>query len=163
MILSFQIFILCVFGTILTIKSSEFARKLYDIDWTDLKVSDRKIFGIILLRANMNIHMSYIVGVLDFESFVSVSVASSELSLKFNNSKSILQIYQKISSFFMMLINFSNWIQFHRVPIKAHGITSLCRLWGKVLFVELEIRFYEWKLNKSEINKILFINILSMS
>lgn len=47
-------------------------RKIYDINWNSMDISNQKIFQIVLLKANQDVQFTYIFGALDFESFVSV-------------------------------------------------------------------------------------------
>ncbi|CAO1420591.1 unnamed protein product [Diamesa hyperborea] len=82
---TFQLLVVCMFGTILMHKNEQLSRKVYDISWENLSISNKKILLFVLTSSNRDIFFTYGVGILNFESF--------------------LAIYNKIYSFFMMLEN----------------------------------------------------------
>jgi hypothetical protein len=53
-------------------QNENFIAKVYDISWNELNIDDQKMLQFILLKASEEIQLSFIVGTLNFETFVSV-------------------------------------------------------------------------------------------
>lgn len=54
------------------LQNDEFATKLYDIDWNEFRVEDQKTILLLLQKASAETHLSFVFGVLNFVSFVTV-------------------------------------------------------------------------------------------
>ena len=69
-----QLFVICMFGTILIMKNEQFSRRVYDVEWPYLSIKNQKLLLTILSSSNRNICFTYGIGILNFETFVSVSL-----------------------------------------------------------------------------------------
>ena len=75
-----QLLAVCMFGTVLIIKNQQFSVNVYDVAWHNLSIKDQKLLLFVLASSNRNVCFTFVMDVLNFESFVSVSL------LKFNIS-----------------------------------------------------------------------------
>lgn len=54
------------------LQNDEFATKLYEIDWNEFCVEDQKTILLLMQKANAKTQLTFVFGVLHFESFVTV-------------------------------------------------------------------------------------------
>ena len=69
----FQIFIVCLLGNKIVIKSDEFTNAIYDIDWYKFSVKNQKIFKMILQNSQLDIQLQIVLFPLNVNSFLQVS------------------------------------------------------------------------------------------
>lgn len=69
-----QIFIFCLFGTFLEACQTEFREKITELNWPDKNISQKRKMLFILTTTAKTLQLTYLFGVLNFKTFMSVSV-----------------------------------------------------------------------------------------
>lgn len=72
-VLLLQTFIYCFFGTILEVVQSNFLDKIFEINWQDISLSQKRSILFVLTPMRKTLKLTYMFGILNYETFMTVS------------------------------------------------------------------------------------------
>lgn len=102
---SFQLFVLCILGAMIEIKSDIFTEQIYGIAWHRMRTPEQKMVQFMLAKAQYTMQLTY-GGMLPLNMNLFVTVGLRSLWFGFNLTFDLqFQIYKKTYSVFMMLQN----------------------------------------------------------